>query len=327
MARDRRAAGTTTTPTATPRSPTGPRRVPPRVRHAESGRVAPTPPPRYALAIVFDLIDDEQQRMPPTASREIVAKAGYRISTGFVGTPLVTDALSRNGHLDAGLPAAARDRVPVVPLPGDHGRHHDLGALGLAPPDGTVNPSGMTSLNHYALGAVADWLHRVVGGLSPPSPATGACASPRTRRRGPHRDLRHSTTYGEATARLDAHVHARRRVTIPEGTTADVVLPWTPTVTSTVAAGTHEWQFEVDLRRPERRELHSRLRPGTVDDPAALAGFTDVFATHYRVSRSTVPPGGSRLRRTTCSPRSPARPTRCATTSAPSPALREVPLA
>ena len=28
----------------------------------------------------------------------------------------------------------------------------------------------MTSLNHYALGAVADWLHRVVGGLEPIEP-------------------------------------------------------------------------------------------------------------------------------------------------------------
>ena len=37
-------------------------------------------------------------------------------------------------------------------------------------PDGTVNPGEMTSFNHYALGAVADWLHRVVGGLAPAAP-------------------------------------------------------------------------------------------------------------------------------------------------------------
>src|SRR3954447_22488968 len=37
-------------------------------------------------------------------------------------------------------------------------------------PDGSINPSGMTSFNHYALGAVADWMHRVVAGLSPAAP-------------------------------------------------------------------------------------------------------------------------------------------------------------
>ena len=37
-------------------------------------------------------------------------------------------------------------------------------------PDGTVNPGEMTSFNHYALGAVADWLHRTVAGLAPAAP-------------------------------------------------------------------------------------------------------------------------------------------------------------
>ena len=37
-------------------------------------------------------------------------------------------------------------------------------------PDGTINPGEMTSFNHYALGAVADWLHRVVAGLAPATP-------------------------------------------------------------------------------------------------------------------------------------------------------------
>ena len=47
-------------------------------------------------------------------------------------------------------------------------------------PDGRVMPEGisMISFNHYALGAVADWLHRVVGGLAPASPGSA---------RDPHR--------------------------------------------------------------------------------------------------------------------------------------------
>ena len=37
-------------------------------------------------------------------------------------------------------------------------------------PDGTLNPGGMTSFNHVALGSVADWLHRVAAGLAPAAP-------------------------------------------------------------------------------------------------------------------------------------------------------------
>ena len=37
-------------------------------------------------------------------------------------------------------------------------------------PDGSINPGDMTSFNHYAFGAVADWLHRTVAGLAPAAP-------------------------------------------------------------------------------------------------------------------------------------------------------------
>ncbi|MET0859631.1 MAG: alpha-L-rhamnosidase C-terminal domain-containing protein, partial [Microbacterium sp.] len=37
-------------------------------------------------------------------------------------------------------------------------------------PDGSVNEGGMTSFNHYALGSVADWLHRTVAGIAPAEP-------------------------------------------------------------------------------------------------------------------------------------------------------------
>src|SRR4051794_2074610 len=40
-------------------------------------------------------------------------------------------------------------------------------------PDGTINPGQMTSFNHYALGAVADWMHRVIGGIAPAEPGYG----------------------------------------------------------------------------------------------------------------------------------------------------------
>ena len=37
-------------------------------------------------------------------------------------------------------------------------------------PDGTLNTGNMTSFNHYALGAVVDWLYQVVAGIQPAEP-------------------------------------------------------------------------------------------------------------------------------------------------------------
>ena len=83
---------------------------------AASGRCCPTA--------------EQRERRRPTGWPTWSRTAGFRISTGFVGTPLIADALTDAGDLDAGVPAAAADRVPVVALPGDDGRDDDLGALG-----------------------------------------------------------------------------------------------------------------------------------------------------------------------------------------------------
>jgi alpha-L-rhamnosidase len=37
-------------------------------------------------------------------------------------------------------------------------------------PDGSVNPGEITSFNHYALGSIADWMHKVIGGIMPLEP-------------------------------------------------------------------------------------------------------------------------------------------------------------
>ena len=52
-------------------------------------------------------------------------------------------------------------------VPRDDGRHDRLGTLGLDAPGCTINAGEMTSFNHYALGAVADWIYQVVGGIRP----------------------------------------------------------------------------------------------------------------------------------------------------------------
>jgi alpha-L-rhamnosidase len=106
-------------------------------------------------------------------------------------------------------------------------------------PDGDVNPGTMTSFNHYALGAVADWLHRVVGGLAPAAPGYRLVRfAPQ-----PGGDLtsaatRHRTPYGEAS--ISWRVEDERLVVdvrVPVGATGVLELPGLPP--ETLAHGTH----------------------------------------------------------------------------------------
>ena len=54
----------------------------------------------YALAIVFELVPTEQHQALGDRLADLVREYGYRIGTGFVGTPIVNDALTRTGHAD-----------------------------------------------------------------------------------------------------------------------------------------------------------------------------------------------------------------------------------
>jgi alpha-L-rhamnosidase len=94
-------------------------------------------------------------------------------------------------------------------------------------PDGTVNPGEMTSFNHYALGAVADWLHRTVAGLAPAAPGyRRVIIRPRPGGGLTHASATHDSPYGRievAWRRENQALHVE--VTLPPGTTALVHLP------------------------------------------------------------------------------------------------------
>jgi alpha-L-rhamnosidase len=74
-------------------------------------------------------------------------------------------------------------------------------------PDGTINPGEMTSFNHYALGAVVDFLQRVVAGLAPAEP--GYRTGPGRGRR-PGAGVASAARYWRALARRRFR-HAPRR--------------------------------------------------------------------------------------------------------------------
>ena len=124
----------------------------------------------YALAIVFDLLDEETVQLAGKRLAELVAGSGYHIQTGFAGTPYLLDALSTTGHLDEAYGLLLQRECPSWLYPVTMGATTIWERWDSMLPDGTINPGQMTSFNHYALGAVADWMHRSIGGIAPLEP-------------------------------------------------------------------------------------------------------------------------------------------------------------
>jgi alpha-L-rhamnosidase len=124
----------------------------------------------YSLAIAFDMLSDEDRATGGDRLAELAEQAGYKISTGFAGTPFITDALTLTGHVDVAYRLLMEQQNPSWLYSVTMGATTVWERWDSMLPDGTINPGQMTSFNHYALGAVADWMHRTVGGIAPLEP-------------------------------------------------------------------------------------------------------------------------------------------------------------
>jgi alpha-L-rhamnosidase len=141
----------------------------------------------------------------------------------------------------------------------------------------------MTSLNHYALGAVVDWMHRTIGGLSALEPGYRRMRiAPRPGGNLSFARLRHATAHGEV--RVDWATTGRTvtlDIMVPEGTDADVILPLHPdALTEIVGAGNHHWEYELPDDEQQAYDLDTTLRTLSLD-PTVWRRVTDVFNSHF----------------------------------------------
>jgi alpha-L-rhamnosidase len=128
-------------------------------------------------------------------------------------------------------------------------------------PNGRVNPGEMTSFNHYALGAVADFLHRKVGGLAPLEPGYRAVEIAPVPGGGlTQASVAHDTAYG--LCRVAWHRQGETLaldVELPTGVRAEVVLPGSSGRRHLVGGGTFHFTA------PTRPAEADPIRPNVVN--------------------------------------------------------------
>ncbi|WP_431245914.1 family 78 glycoside hydrolase catalytic domain [Leifsonia xyli] len=250
---------------------------------SESGRLLSDSATAYALALQFDLVGGAVARAR-AADRlaEIVRSSGFTIATGFIGTPLICDALSANGHLDTAYKLLFQTKAPSWLYTVDQGATTIWERWDSLLPDGTVNPSGMTSFNHYAFGAIGDWLHRVVAGLAPAAPGYRRIAvAPQPPRRGlTSASARLDTPYGTAESGwVLEEGNLRLAVRVPVGVTADVVLP--SGAHHVVGHGEHEFAEPFESDQDTQLTVTVDTPLGTLIESAeAMAVLTGVITKH-----------------------------------------------
>ncbi|MFD0661694.1 alpha-L-rhamnosidase C-terminal domain-containing protein [Thermocatellispora tengchongensis] len=139
----------------------------------------------------------------------------------------------------------------------------------------------MTSLNHYALGAVCDWLHKTVGGLAPLEPGYRRMRiAPKPGGGLTHATLTHTTVHGQVRIGWRLTRRFTLDVTIPDGTHALVELP--DGTTAEITGGSHSFGCDLPGKDgpPEPYTMDTPLKT-LAGDPAVWRAVTEAFAKHF----------------------------------------------
>ncbi|TYP79873.1 glycoside hydrolase family 78 protein [Paenibacillus methanolicus] len=130
-----------------------------------SGRLAAHTQTGHVLPLMFELVDGPVRERLARTLAKYVEDQKHHLTTGFVGTPYLCHVLTDNGYHELAVKLVQQEEYPSWLYSVNQGattiwEHWD----GLKP-DGSFWSEDMNSFNHYAYGAIGDWLYRAVAGL------------------------------------------------------------------------------------------------------------------------------------------------------------------
>ena len=228
------------------------------------------------LALHFGIVPERHRKKLAEALNENVKRHGYKIITGFIGTTYLLYALADNGYMPTAQRVLMNNGYPGWLYEVDMGATTVWERWNSLMPDGTPNPDGMNSYNHYAYGSVMEFVYRRIAGIEAaeagykkikvaPNPCMGLANC--------------KAEYGSVRGRIVSGYEQRDgkikfTVEIPEGVLAEIILPNEHLVT--VTGGKYEYEcawedLEVDPFTPESYVTE------VFDNPKAVKAFNEVF--------------------------------------------------
>ncbi len=196
----------------------------------EQAIIKPITQTTLAMILHFHLYrgEDERKSMADCLAK-IIHENGDRINTGFVGTPYILHALSENGYTDLAYTLLLQEKMPSWLYSVNHGATTMWERWNCINEDGSFSSVGMTSFNHYAYGAVADWLYGVCAGINSLPDGAGykhIALAPKPSKNLGFVNCRIKTVSGEVISNWyysGEFIHYE--FSVPAGTVAELTLP------------------------------------------------------------------------------------------------------
>ena len=263
-----------------------------------SGRLAQTTQTAYVCALFMGFAPEEhRKRLAKLLDKELNDVHG-KLRTGFVGTAYLNRVLTHAGLNRRAYELLVNEEYPGWLYEVNMGATTVWERWNSVLPDGSISDTGMNSLNHYAYGAVMEWVYRDVAGLNPVEDAPGfrkALIEP-----NPHYLLdRVKVRFNSAMGWYESGWEIRKNcflwdVEVPFGAQAELRFPEGDKaalsaahpeltfvfrdgkVTCLVPAG--RYHFEYRPVRPLHNQLGLESKPSEIlANPKALAVFCEVF--------------------------------------------------
>ncbi|SOE19844.1 alpha-L-rhamnosidase [Spirosomataceae bacterium TFI 002] len=181
----------------------------------------------YLLALAFDLLPEGKKAQAKTYLLEEISKADNHLRTGFLGTPLLSEVLDETGEIDLMYKLLFNETYPSWFYSINQGATTIWERWNSYSKAEGFNPENMNSLNHYAYGAVGEWMYERIAGIAPleagykkiriaPEPRTPLSSAAAT----------YDTPYGKVASSWKIENKTfNLETTIPPNTTASIIVP------------------------------------------------------------------------------------------------------
>ncbi|GAB3665129.1 alpha-L-rhamnosidase [Echinicola sediminis] len=132
----------------------------------ENGELISDSQTAYVLALQFDLLPETLRQKAAQALAENIINYDYHLTTGFLGTPYICHVLSRFGYQDLAFTLLMQSSYPSWLYPVTKGATTIWERWDGLKTNGDFQTPRMNSFNHYAYGAIGDWMYRNLAGIN-----------------------------------------------------------------------------------------------------------------------------------------------------------------
>lgn len=228
------------------------------------------------LALHFDIVPEQYRTKLTAELNENVKRHGYRMVTGFIGSPFLLFTLADNGYFETARKVLLNNGFPGWLYEVDMGATTIWERWNSLMPDGAPNPDGMNSYNHYAYGSVMEFVYRRIAGIEAKEAGFSKIKiAPHPCKGLPVMKAEYDSLRGKIVSRYcqkDGKIEYV--IEIPDQTEAEIVLP----DESPVLVGGGIYTFERDSEElytepytPESTVLE------VFENPKAVQAFNEVF--------------------------------------------------